>query len=68
MRQLERERAQAAKLGGNEASDERTLAMQTAFKLLLGMTVAERGLVLCWFCDECCSYVPPGETCCEGGK
>lgn len=67
MRQLERERAQAAKL--RVLADGRSLSMQQAFQLLLGMTEAERGQVLCWFCGGCYRYVPPGDTChCENDE
>lgn len=41
-----------------------TPAMREAFDLLLNhMTPQQRGYVLCWFCDVCRTYVPPGESC-----
>ena len=68
-KQIERERAQHAKISGREADPVRSPAQQTAFQLLLGMTEAERSLVLCWFCGGCYRHVPPGDTChCENDE
>jgi hypothetical protein len=46
------------------AEDRTTPAMREAFDLLLNrMTAEQRGYVVCWFCDVCREYVPPGESC-----
>lgn len=44
--------------------DRTTPAMRDAFHLLLhSMTAEERAYVLCWFCNVCREYIPPGKSC-----
>lgn len=40
-----------------------TPEMNQTFDLLLGLSEAQRGLVLCWFCSDCYRYVGPGDHC-----
>jgi hypothetical protein len=43
-----------------------TLEMAEVSRLLMGLNEAQRGLVLCWFCNGCRRYVGPGDSCtCE---
>jgi hypothetical protein len=36
-------------------------SVRAAYQALLALTVEQRGLVLCWFCDVCHVYVGPGD-------
>lgn len=36
---------------------------QRAFSALEGLSKHDRGLVMCWFCDDCAAYIPPGKSC-----
>lgn len=35
---------------------------QRAMEALLELTATERGLVLCWFCQECFEEIGPGKS------
>jgi hypothetical protein len=43
--------------------------VSAALRALEALTVEQRGLVFCWFCDGCYAYVGPGDTHrCEHGS
>ena len=39
-----------------------TEEMREAYYLLMAMHAAQRGRVLCWFCDACREYIGPGTS------
>lgn len=41
-------------------SDERIAAIGAAFQAMRDLTAWERTYVLCWFCQDCYGYIPPG--------
>ena len=50
---------------GKQVEPDRHKAINKAYEALKALAPLERGLVLCWFCDLCRKYIPPGKACCQ---
>lgn len=45
---------------GKVIPPEQRSIMADAYNRLMQLTLFQRGLIFCWFCQDCYEYIPPG--------